>query len=296
MNTPASYELHGCTLTYRGVVKSLSYSHEKQVPYHAMKHTISSKNKGSNLHFRCVFLSSRFLLSQRDTWNRLLGSNFVYLQVMIGCGRWKIGNNNNELIYISLESKIKTTHGVQIVFATQCLLWMHLLIITHCSGNQATTSSSRSFKVSVQAKCCHEVAVVVHPEKVLYIVEGVDINTVHLAMKESQFNKNYWTVMNSSISCLLWWIYNLKSTEVPEGWRTVLYSVQLLLQKPKAYVLMKKLTLWEKSIETLCVQSPTTHMLPCARALFRQGQNWLFQQDNSPWHTSRESTFFFFYY
>lgn len=102
MNMPASYELHVCTLTYRGVVKSLSYSHEKQVPYHAMKHTISSKNKGSNLHFRCVFLSSRFLLSQRDTWNRLLGSNFVYLQVMIGCGRWKIGNNNNELTYIYL--------------------------------------------------------------------------------------------------------------------------------------------------------------------------------------------------
>lgn len=81
---------------------------------------------------------------------------------------------------------------------------MHLLIITHCSGNQATTSSSRSFKVSVQAKCCHEVAVVVHPEKVLYIVEGVDINTVHLAMKENQFNKKYWTVMNSSISFFLW--------------------------------------------------------------------------------------------
>lgn len=55
---------------------------------------------------------------------------------------------------------------------------------------------------------------------------------------------------------------------------------------------MKKLTLWEKSFETLCVQSPTTHMLPCACALFRQGQNWLFQQDNSPWHTSRESAFF----
>lgn len=80
---------------------------------------------------------------------------------------------------------------------------MHLLIITHCSGNQATTSSSRSFKVSAQAKCCHEAAVVVHPEKVLYIVEGVDINTVHLAMKESQFNEKYWTVMNSSISCFI---------------------------------------------------------------------------------------------
>lgn len=58
---------------------------------------------------------------------------------------------------MSLKLKRKTTCGVQIVFATQCLLWMHSLIITHCSGNQATPSSSRSFKVSVHTKCCHEV-------------------------------------------------------------------------------------------------------------------------------------------
>uniref|UniRef100_A0A4W6DMN7 Tc1-like transposase DDE domain-containing protein n=1 Tax=Lates calcarifer TaxID=8187 RepID=A0A4W6DMN7_LATCA len=30
-----------------------------------------------------------------------------------------------------------------------------------------------------------------------------------------------------------------------------------------------------------------THMLPSARTLFRQGQNWMFQQDNAPRHRSR---------
>uniref|UniRef100_A0A4W6ESG7 Tc1-like transposase DDE domain-containing protein n=1 Tax=Lates calcarifer TaxID=8187 RepID=A0A4W6ESG7_LATCA len=29
-----------------------------------------------------------------------------------------------------------------------------------------------------------------------------------------------------------------------------------------------------------------THMLPSARALFRRSQNWMFQQDNAPHHTS----------
>lgn len=32
-----------------------------------------------------------------------------------------------------------------------------------------------------------------------------------------------------------------------------------------------------------------THMLPSARALFRRGQNWIFQQDNAPCHASRTS-------
>ena len=32
-----------------------------------------------------------------------------------------------------------------------------------------------------------------------------------------------------------------------------------------------------------------THMLPSACALFRRGQNWMFQQDNAPCHTSRSS-------
>uniref|UniRef100_A0A4W6DQP0 Tc1-like transposase DDE domain-containing protein n=1 Tax=Lates calcarifer TaxID=8187 RepID=A0A4W6DQP0_LATCA len=32
-----------------------------------------------------------------------------------------------------------------------------------------------------------------------------------------------------------------------------------------------------------------THMLPSAHALFRQGQNWMFQQDNAACHTSRAS-------
>lgn len=32
-----------------------------------------------------------------------------------------------------------------------------------------------------------------------------------------------------------------------------------------------------------------THMLPSACALFRQGQNWMLQQDNAPCHTSRAS-------
>ncbi|MDF4419950.1 transposase, partial [Vibrio parahaemolyticus] len=32
-----------------------------------------------------------------------------------------------------------------------------------------------------------------------------------------------------------------------------------------------------------------THMLPSARALFRRGKNWMFQQDNAPCHTSKAS-------
>lgn len=67
MNMAASYELHVCTLTYRGVVKSLSYIHEKLVPHYAMKDTISLKKQRQQLTFQMCFFVLRFLLSQRDT-------------------------------------------------------------------------------------------------------------------------------------------------------------------------------------------------------------------------------------
>lgn len=186
MNTLPSCKPHVCIITYSGDLKSLSYIHEKQVPYHAFKHTMSLKTKGA------TYISDVFLCPPGSCYHRGIHET-VLSGLCFSAGndrlsRGKIENNNNELM--SLKLKMKTIHGAQIVFATHCLLWMHSLIISHCWGNQATTSPSQSFKVSVHPKCCHEVAVVLLSDKSFCIVEEADINTVHLAVEESKFSKS----------------------------------------------------------------------------------------------------------
>lgn len=144
IDTQASNEPLVCISIYAGNFKSLL-------------------KQGSNLHFRCVFSCPSGSCYHRGIHETvLLGLGLC--GGIVGCGRRKIGNTNNELI-CRQNQKIETTYGVQIVLATQCLLWMQSLIITHCSGNQATTSCSQSFKASVQTKCCCEVAAFLLPEK-----------------------------------------------------------------------------------------------------------------------------------
>lgn len=53
-----------------------------------------------------------------------------------------------------------------------CLLWIHSLIVTHHSGNQATPSFSQSFKVSVQDKRCSQVHPVTMPENNVVYCRG----------------------------------------------------------------------------------------------------------------------------
>ena len=45
----------------------------------------------------------------------------------------------------------------------------------------------------------------------------------------------------------------------------------------------------KKKLHLKAIAILQTHMLPSARALFCRGQNWMFQQDNAPRHTSRTS-------